>query len=162
MPYLSLTPGRAGGAVSHTFCWPKVAWRGRWLAPALRSTGRPTSTLLGSKPVFGDLCALGLAAPHSAAAQGTAILRSTVTDSLSGQPLAGVSGALVGPSGGMAPDAQEQFSLAGLTLSTYTLRAGTLGCKLENWPVTLAACVRPSQNRSSLRSRSDYKVHATP
>ena len=48
---------------------------------------------------------MGLAATHSAAAQSTAALRGTVTDSLSGQPLVGVSVALVGQPGGTATGA---------------------------------------------------------
>jgi hypothetical protein len=37
MPYPSLSPGRAGDVVSRIICWPKVAWRSRLLATALRS-----------------------------------------------------------------------------------------------------------------------------
>jgi hypothetical protein len=58
-----------------------------------------------SKPPTWWLLALGLGAAQTVAAQGTAVLRGTVADSLSGQPLVGVSVALVGQPGGTATDA---------------------------------------------------------
>ncbi|AMJ66214.1 hypothetical protein AXW84_12780 [Hymenobacter sp. PAMC 26628] len=73
------------------------------------------------------------------AAQRPAALRGTVTDSLSGQPLAGASVGLVGQPGGTATDALGQFRLAGLPAGTYNLRVGALGCRAANQPVTLVA-----------------------
>ena len=84
------------------------------------------------------LLALLLSGP-AALAQGTAALRGTVADSLSGQPLAGVSVGLVGQPGGTSTDALGQFRLAGLAAGTYRLRLGALGYKLKTRPVTLVA-----------------------
>ncbi|WP_375415740.1 TonB-dependent receptor [uncultured Hymenobacter sp.] len=75
----------------------------------------------------------------SARAQGPATLRGSVTDSLSGQPLAGVSVGLAGQPGGTATDARGQFRLAGLAAGTYTLRVGALGYRPVSLPLTLAA-----------------------
>ena len=75
----------------------------------------------------------------NASAQNTATLRGTVADSLSGQPLAGVSVGLQGQPGGTASDALGQFRLGGLAAGTYTLRAGALGYRAQAVPVTLKA-----------------------
>ena len=72
-------------------------------------------------------------------AQRTAALRGTVTDSLSGQPLAGVSVGLVGQPGGTATDALGQFRLMGLAAGTYQARFGALGYRLKTNEVTLVA-----------------------
>ncbi|OGX92162.1 hypothetical protein BEN49_03750 [Hymenobacter coccineus] len=84
------------------------------------------------------LAVLLLGAP-AARAQAPAALRGTVADSLSGQPLAGVSVGLVGQPGGTATDALGQFRLPGLPAGTYQLRLGALGYRLKNTPVTLLA-----------------------
>ena len=76
---------------------------------------------------------------QTAQAQGTATLRGTVADSLSGQPIAGVSVGLQGQPGGTATDALGNFKLGGLAAGTYTLRAGALGYRAQAIPVTLAA-----------------------
>ena len=76
---------------------------------------------------------------QSAAAQGPATLRGTVADSLSGQPLAGVSVGLQGQPGGTATDALGKFRLSGVPAGTYTLRVGALGYRAHTLPVTLAA-----------------------
>ncbi|MFD1468146.1 TonB-dependent receptor [Hymenobacter caeli] len=73
------------------------------------------------------------------AAQRPAALRGTVTDSLSGQPLAGASVGLVGQPGGTATDALGQFRLSNLAAGTYSLRVGALGSRATNQPVTLVA-----------------------
>ena len=75
----------------------------------------------------------------NASAQNTATLRGTVADSLSGQPLAGVSVGLQGQPGGTASDALGQFRLGGLAAGTYTLRVGALGYRAQAVPVTLKA-----------------------
>ena len=75
----------------------------------------------------------------NASAQNTATLRGTVADSLSGQPLAGVSVGLQGQPGGTATDALGQFRLGGLAAGTYTLRVGALGYRAQAVPVTLKA-----------------------
>ena len=75
----------------------------------------------------------------NASAQNTATLRGIVADSLSGQPLAGVSVGLQGQPGGTASDALGQFRLGGLAAGTYTLRAGALGYRAQAVPVTLKA-----------------------
>ncbi|MBF9238730.1 TonB-dependent receptor [Hymenobacter sp. BT683] len=72
-------------------------------------------------------------------AQPTAILRGTVADSLSGQPLAGVSVGLEGQPGGTATDALGRFRFAGVAAGTYTLRVGALGYRNAAQPVTVAA-----------------------
>ena len=74
-----------------------------------------------------------------AQAQGTATLRGTVADSLSGQPLAGVSVGLQGQPGGTATDALGNFRLGGIAAGTYTLRVGALGYGAQALPLTLAA-----------------------
>ncbi len=84
------------------------------------------------------LCAVWLG-PRAAHAQRLAALRGTVTDSLSGQPLAGISVGLVGQPGGTATDALGQFRLSGLAAGTFQLRVGALGYKAKNQPVTLLA-----------------------
>ena len=75
----------------------------------------------------------------TARAQTTATLRGTVADSLSGQPLAGVSVGLEGQPGGTATDALGQFRLAGLVPGTYSLRVGALGYGGATRAVTLVA-----------------------
>ena len=75
----------------------------------------------------------------NASAQNTATLRGIVADSLSGQPLAGVSVGLQGQPGGTASDALGQFRLGGLAAGTYTLRVGALGYRAQAVPVTLKA-----------------------
>ncbi|MDO7887871.1 TonB-dependent receptor [Hymenobacter cheonanensis] len=74
-----------------------------------------------------------------AQAQSPAALRGTVTDSLSGQPLAGVSVGLLGQAGGTATDALGQFQLRSLAPGTYQLRVGALGYRLKSPHVTLLA-----------------------
>ncbi len=74
-----------------------------------------------------------------ARAQGTATLRGTVADSLSGQPVAGVSVGLEGQPGGTATDALGNFRLGGVPAGSYTLRIGALGYRAQAVPVTLAA-----------------------
>ena len=76
---------------------------------------------------------------NTAWAQGTATLRGIVTDSLSNQPLAGVSVGLQGQPGGTATDALGSFRLSGIAAGTYTLRVGALGYRVQATPVTLAA-----------------------
>ncbi|MFD1872342.1 TonB-dependent receptor [Hymenobacter bucti] len=85
------------------------------------------------------LPALVLLSAPAALAQRTAALRGTVTDSLSGQPLAGVSVGLVGQPGGTATDALGQFRLSGLAAGTYQARFGALGYRLKTSAVTLLA-----------------------
>ncbi|MBF9219562.1 TonB-dependent receptor [Hymenobacter ruricola] len=75
----------------------------------------------------------------TASAQSTATLRGTVADSLSGQPVAGVSVGLQGRPGGTATDALGNFRLEGLTPGTYALRVGALGYRAQVLPLTLAA-----------------------
>ena len=75
----------------------------------------------------------------AAGAQGTATLRGTVADSLSGQPLAGVSVGLEGQTGGTATDALGNFKLGGIAAGTYLLRVGALGYAAQALPLTLAA-----------------------
>ena len=72
-------------------------------------------------------------------AQGLATLRGTVADSLSGQPLPGVSVGLQGQPGGTATDALGNFRLSGIAPGTYSVRVGALGYRGAARPVTLAA-----------------------
>ncbi|TDN37139.1 TonB-dependent receptor [Hymenobacter sp. UV11] len=72
-------------------------------------------------------------------AQRSAGLRGTVADSLSGQPLAGVSVGLLGQPGGTATDALGQFQLKNLVPGAYQLRVGALGYRLKSPRVTLLA-----------------------
>ncbi len=87
---------------------------------------------------------LNLLAPTAVQAQGTATLRGTVTDSLSGQPLPDVRVTLEGGPGGTATDALGQFRLNGVATGTYNLRIGALGYRGQTVPLTLAA----GENRS--------------
>ncbi|WP_035567834.1 TonB-dependent receptor [Hymenobacter sp. IS2118] len=82
--------------------------------------------------------ALGLTG-QCAQAQGTATLRGSVADSLSGQPLVGVSVGLQGQPGGTATDALGNFRLAGVAPGTYTLLVSALGYRSATQAVTLAA-----------------------
>ncbi|HEX8507762.1 MAG TPA: TonB-dependent receptor, partial [Hymenobacter sp.] len=75
---------------------------------------------------------------HLARAQGTATLRGSVADSLSGQPLVGVSVGLEGQPGGTATDALGQFRLGGVAAGSYTLRVGALGYRTRAVPLTVA------------------------
>ena len=76
---------------------------------------------------------------QGARAQGTATLRGTVADSLSGQPVAGVSVGLEGQPGGTATDALGNFRFGSLVAGTYTLRVGALGYRAQTIALTLAA-----------------------
>jgi hypothetical protein len=82
---------------------------------------------------------LGLLSAQVAVAQRPAALRGTVTDSLSGQPLAGVRVGLLGQPGGTATDALGQFRLAGLAAGTYRVQLGALGYRLKTSEITLVA-----------------------
>ena len=82
---------------------------------------------------------LSVACLTNAWAQRPAALRGTVTDSLSGQPLAGASVGLVGQPGGTATDALGQFRLTGLAAGPAQLRLGALGYKAKTQPVALVA-----------------------
>jgi hypothetical protein len=93
--------------------------------------------IVGWRPL-GLLLGLLLGA-QVAMAQRTAALRGTVTDSLSGQPLAGVGVGLLGQPGGTATDALGQFRLSGLAAGTYRVRLGALGYKLKTSEITLVA-----------------------
>ncbi|MEJ7659032.1 MAG: carboxypeptidase-like regulatory domain-containing protein [Hymenobacter sp.] len=68
-----------------------------------------------------------LVAAGSARGQGAAALRGTVVDSLSGQPLPGVSVGLVGQPVGTATDALGQFQLRNLRPGPVMLRVAALG-----------------------------------
>ncbi|GAA4042451.1 TonB-dependent receptor [Hymenobacter glaciei] len=72
-------------------------------------------------------------------AQTGGTVRGTVADSLSGQPLTGVSVGLQGQPGGTATDALGNFRLSGLAPGTYSLRVGALGYRALALPVTVAA-----------------------
>jgi len=71
--------------------------------------------------------------------QALATLRGTVADSLSGQPLAGVSVGLLGQPGGTATDALGQFQLAKLPPGTYEVRVAALGYRARQQRITLLA-----------------------
>ena len=88
---------------------------------------------------LGVLLLGGLAASQGVRAQALATLKGTVADSLSGQPLMGVSVGLVGRPGGLATDALGQFRLAGLAPGTYQVRLGALGYRLTTKRITLLA-----------------------
>jgi outer membrane receptor protein involved in Fe transport len=85
---------------------------------------------------------------QTAQAQRTATLRGTVADSLSGQPLAGVSVGLVSQTGGTATDALGQFRLSEVKPGSYLLRIGALGYRAQTVPVTVQVGDNP---RLSLR-----------
>jgi hypothetical protein len=77
--------------------------------------------------------------PAAAYAHGPATLRGTVTDSIAGQPLTGVSVGLVGHPGGTVSNALGQFVLTDLPTGTFELRAGALGYRGQTQSVTLVA-----------------------
>ena len=81
----------------------------------------------------------GLLGAGPAWAQAPATLRGFVADSLSGQPVAGVSVSLQGQPGGTATDALGQFRLSGIGAGSYMLRVGALGYRVLRLPVALAA-----------------------
>ncbi|WP_345123945.1 TonB-dependent receptor [Hymenobacter antarcticus] len=72
-------------------------------------------------------------------AQSLGTLRGTVADSLSGQPLVGVSVGLQGQPGGTATDALGTFRLAGLAPGSYTVRVGALGYRGKAQAAMVAA-----------------------
>ena len=87
----------------------------------------------------GAVACLLLLTTAAARAQGTATLRGTVTDSLSGQPLPDVRVTLEGRPGGTATDALGQFRLGGVEAGAYRLRLGALGYRAHLLLLTLAA-----------------------
>ena len=87
-----------------------------------------------------------LVSAYQAWAQSPATLRGTVADSVSGQPMAGVSVGLQGQPGGTATDALGNFKLSGLAPGAYTLQMGALGHRASAVPVVLAA----GENRLAL------------
>jgi outer membrane receptor protein involved in Fe transport len=72
-----------------------------------------------------------------AQAQGLATLRGVVADSVSAQPVAGVSVGLEGQPGGTATDALGNFRLDGVAPGSYTLRVGALGYRARRLLLTL-------------------------
>ncbi|MGI4761581.1 MAG: TonB-dependent receptor [Janthinobacterium lividum] len=72
-----------------------------------------------------------------ALAQSSAALRGTVIDSLSGQPLTGVSVALLGQPGGTATDALGQFQLRSLRPGTARVRISALGYRAKSQVITV-------------------------
>ncbi len=93
---------------------------------------------LWGKNAWGLLLALVLGVGQ-ARAQGAASLRGTVVDSLSGQPLPGVSVGLAGQPVGTATDALGQFQLRNLRPGPVVLRVAALGYRPKNEPLTLLA-----------------------
>jgi outer membrane receptor protein involved in Fe transport len=75
----------------------------------------------------------------AAQAQRSAVLRGTVADSVSGQPLAGVRVGLMGQPGGTATDVLGQFRLVGVAPGTYQVQLGALGYRLTTKTITLGA-----------------------
>ena len=91
--------------------------------------------LAGRLLLLSALCLLG----PRAWAQRPASLRGTVTDSLSGQPLAGVGVGVLGQPGGTATDALGQFYLKNLPAGPVALRVSALGYRAKSAPVALLA-----------------------
>jgi len=82
--------------------------------------------------------------PTLVQAQGTATMRGSVADSVSGQPVVGVSVGLEGQPAGTVTDALGNFRLVGVAPGSYTLRIGALGYRSQVLPLTLA----PGETRS--------------
>lgn len=118
-----------GAALFHYFLGCGKAIAGLRLAAIAKGyAGRATGILL-------VLCCMA----QLAGAQSTATLRGTVADSVSGQPVAGVSVGLEGQPGGTATDALGNFKLSGIAAGNYTLRVGALGYRAQTMPLTLGA-----------------------
>ena len=67
------------------------------------------------------------------------MLRGTVADSASGQPVPGMSVGLQGQPGGTATDALGNFRLGSIEAGSYSLRVSGLGFRAQTIPLTLTA-----------------------
>ena len=82
---------------------------------------------------------LSLLGAGPAYAHGPATLRGVVTDSISGQPLTGISVGLEGHPSGTVTDALGQFVINDLPVGAFTLRVGALGYRGQVRSVNLVA-----------------------
>ncbi|HEX5438407.1 MAG TPA: SusC/RagA family TonB-linked outer membrane protein, partial [Gemmatimonadaceae bacterium] len=86
---------------------------------------------------------LGLAASlviaSTAAAQGTATIRGTVTDSATGQPIENVQVTIPGTTTGTLTDVQGRYTLGNVTAGTLTVRAQVIGYTQGERQITVAA-----------------------
>ncbi|KAA9338630.1 TonB-dependent receptor [Hymenobacter busanensis] len=100
---------------------------------------RAGSGALAWLATFGSLLLLAFSTAAQTGKPATATLRGTITDSVSGRPLPGMSVQLVGSSNGTSADALGVFRISRLPAGTYTLRASALGYRARTTTVTLAA-----------------------
>ncbi|HEX6966440.1 MAG TPA: TonB-dependent receptor [Gemmatimonadaceae bacterium] len=83
--------------------------------------------------------AAGLLAPSAAAAQGTATVRGTVTDSATGRPIADVQVLLTGTTRAALTNATGQYTLQNVTPGTMTVRTQMLGYAPSERQITARA-----------------------
>lgn len=93
--------------------------------------------LLSRSSVAG-LIAAAFLAPAMAAAQGTASITGTVTDSASGRPIPSVQVVVVGTTRGALSDDEGRFAVRGLAAGTWTVRAQRIGYRPETQTISLA------------------------
>ena len=92
--------------------------------------------LLSRSSVVG-LIAAAFLAPAMAAAQGTASITGTVTDSASGRPIPSVQVVVVGTTRGALSDDQGRFAVRGVSAGTWTVRAQRIGYRPQVRSITL-------------------------
>jgi TonB-linked SusC/RagA family outer membrane protein len=93
--------------------------------------------LLSRSSVVG-LVAAAFLAPAIAAAQGSASISGTVTDSASGRPIPSVQVVVVGTTRGAVSDEQGRFAVHGVSAGTWSVRAQRIGYRPETRSITLA------------------------
>ena len=84
------------------------------------------------------LVAAAFLAPAMAAAQGTASISGTVTDSASGRPIPSVQVVVVGTTRGALSDDEGRFAVRGLGAGTWTVRAQRIGYRPATQTISLA------------------------
>ena len=95
--------------------------------------------LLSRSSVVG-LVAAAFLAPAIAAAQGTASISGTVTDSASGRPIPSVQVVVVGTTRGAVSDEQGRYAVHGISAGTWSIRAQRIGYRPETRSVALSEC----------------------
>src|SRR4051812_10049086 len=110
------------------------------------SGGRSMRRHLLSRSSVVGLVAAAFFAPAMAAAQGTASISGTVTDSASGRPIPSVQVTVVGTTRGAVTDDAGRYALRGLNDGPLTLRVQRIGYAPRSRAVTLASGAAIEEN----------------